>query len=215
MGERDMLLSVRRIVCLGDSITHEGDAPGGYVTLLREALNAKYPQNGIEVIGAGIGGHRSSDMRLRFSRDVLAHRPDIVTISCGINDVWHGFDAFHPDGDGPKRVPLPEFRKNVQAMVEAAQAERVQPIVLSTTVIEEDANSKGNVLLRDYNAVLEHVAKFCGCRFVDLVHPFLDEIARHRLETGQRDLWLTRDGVHLTSRGNALFAEVLLEGITN
>jgi len=205
----DILRGARRLVCLGDSITEQGEAPGGYVDRIREALAPRE----IEVINAGIGGHRSSDMRARFTRDVLRHRPDVVTVSCGVNDVWHGFDAFHPDGGGPRAVPLPQYRQNIQAMVEAAQGERVLPVILSTTIIEEDAASPANLRLRDYNDVLRHIADLTDCRFIDLFNPFLEEIARHRRETGERKLWLTTDGVHLNERGNALMAELALKGL--
>lgn len=205
----DLLRGAHRIVCLGDSITEGGEEPGGYVSLIRSAL----ADRGIGVVNAGIGGHRSNEMRARFTRDVLRHRPDLVTISCGINDVWHGFDAFHPDGSGPRRIPLPTFRQNIQTIVEAAQGERVMPVILSTTIIEEEANSKGNLILRDYNGVLEHIAGVTESRFIPLQQAFLDEIARHRRETGEIRLWLTTDGVHLNERGNALMARLVLEGL--
>jgi lysophospholipase L1-like esterase len=205
----DLLLGARRLVCLGDSITEQGDAAGGWVALVREALDPK----GVEVVNAGIGGHRSPDMKARFQRDVLRRQPDVITLSCGVNDVWHGFDAFHPDGGGPRGVALPAYRQNIQAMVEAAQGERILVAILSTTIMDEDANSKGNLILQDYNAVLRHIADLTDSRFIDLYHPFLDEVARHRRETGDRKLWLTTDGVHLNDRGNALMASVVLEGL--
>lgn len=205
----DLLRGARRIVCLGDSITELGEGPGGYVSLMRAAL----ADRGIEVINAGIGGHRSNDMLARLNRDVLRHRPDLVTISCGVNDVWHGFDAFHPDGGGPRSIPLPAYRKNIQAIVEAAQGERIMPVLLSTTVLDEEANSKGNRILRDYNAVLEHIAAVTDCRYIPLQQPFLDEIAAHRRESGGIRLWLTTDGVHLNERGNALMARLVLQGL--
>jgi lysophospholipase L1-like esterase len=205
----DLLMGAHRLACLGDSITEEGDRPNGWVKLVRAALEPR----GVEVVNAGVSGHRSPDMRARFERDVLRRRPDVVTVSCGINDVWHGFDAFHPDGGGPRGVPVPEYRQNIQAMVEAAQGERILVAILSTTIIDEDANSKGNLILKDYNDVLRHIADLNDSRFLDLYHPFLDEIARHRRETGDRKLWLTTDGVHLNDRGNALFADLVLTGL--
>src|SRR4051794_31980867 len=77
------LKDVHRIVCLGDSITQGGEAPGGYVWLLRRYLTALYPN--IEVINAGISGHKSTDMLERFQRDVLDKKPNLVTISVGVN----------------------------------------------------------------------------------------------------------------------------------
>src|SRR5579871_1722929 len=79
------LKDVHRIVCLGDSITQMGENPGGYVWLVRHFLNSIYPQQNIEVINAGISGHKSTDMIERFQRDVLDKKPDLITISCGVN----------------------------------------------------------------------------------------------------------------------------------
>src|SRR4051794_28866505 len=80
------LQGVHRIVCLGDSITEQGENPGAYVWLVRHFLNDVYPQEHIEVINAGISGHKSTDMLARFQRDVLDKKPDLVTISVGVND---------------------------------------------------------------------------------------------------------------------------------
>lgn len=212
MAVPESLRGVRRIVCLGDSITEMGEEPGGYVDIIRKALSDANGRS-IEVVNAGIGGHKSSDMLSRFERDVIARRPDLVTISCGINDVWHGFDAFHRDGGGPKGVPLPAFRKNVQAMVESAQGERIVPVLLSTTVIGEDPHSSGNRLLRNYNEVLRHIAGITGSRFIDLMTPFLEAIEAARTENPSLSLALTTDGVHLNDAGNRLMAETVLAGL--
>jgi lysophospholipase L1-like esterase len=59
---------------------------------------------------------------------------------------------------------------------------------------------------------MRHIADLTDCRFIDLFGPFLEEIGRHRRETGERKLWLTTDGVHLNERGNALMARVILAG---
>ena len=58
-----------RVVFLGDSITQAGAGAGGYVTLAKEALAKKYPNLGIEVIGAGISGNRVPDLEARLDRD--------------------------------------------------------------------------------------------------------------------------------------------------
>jgi lysophospholipase L1-like esterase len=57
--------SGQKIAFLGDSITEQGVAPLGYVSLTIAGLKA----NGIEVtaIGAGVSGHQSNDMLARVS----------------------------------------------------------------------------------------------------------------------------------------------------
>ena len=117
-----LLKGVHRVVTMGDSITQGGEDPGGYVWLVRHYLKALYPSQRIEVLNAGISGHKSNDMLKRFQKDVIDKKPDLVTISVGVNDVWHGFYDNHPLGDGPRGVPLEDYRKNVEAMISLAQA---------------------------------------------------------------------------------------------
>src|SRR5581483_2334806 len=78
-----------KVAFLGDSITAQGwGNPAGYVKLVVAAFEA----NGIKItpVPAGIGGHKSNDMLARVDRDVLSKKPQWMTLSCGVNDVWHG-----------------------------------------------------------------------------------------------------------------------------
>ena len=81
------------VVFLGDSITEQGAAPGGYVSMIRDSLSARYP--GIRVIGAGISGNKVPDLQRRLERDVLSKRPTLVVVYIGINDVWHSILPGH------------------------------------------------------------------------------------------------------------------------
>lgn len=207
------LRGVKRVVTLGDSITQGGGEPGGYVWLIQKALQALYPRAGIEVINAGISGHKSPDMHDRFQRDVLDKKPQLVTISVGINDVWHGFTPDHPEGGGPNGVPLDQFRQRVRQMVQAAWASHVRVAVLSTTVIGEDPDTPTNRMLEGYNEALEQVAREFGSLYIDLNAPFHQAIGEHRRATGDRGNWLTVDGVHMNPRGNRLMAREILRGL--
>ena len=90
---------------LGDSITAAGARPGGYCNLLIQALKAE----GITAkpIYKGIGGHKSNQMLKRVDKDILQHEPDWMTLSCGVNDVWHGKNG----------VNLEDYKKNMTAIV--------------------------------------------------------------------------------------------------
>src|SRR4051812_31104937 len=84
-----LVQSGQKIAFLGDSITAQGwSNPAGYVKLVVAGLAA----NGITIdpVPAGIGGHKSNDMLARLDHDVLSKKPNWVTVSCGVNDVWHG-----------------------------------------------------------------------------------------------------------------------------
>lgn len=207
------LKNVHRIVCLGDSITEMGEGRGGYVWLLRNTLKAIYPQHPIEVLNSGISGHKSTDMLARFQRDVLDKRPDLVTISVGVNDVWHGFYDNHPAGDGPRGIPLEDYRKNVAEMVSLAQAAKIEVVLLSTTVIHEDLKNRENAKLASYNAALQEIARQHKITFVDFQKPFQSLISTYRRTTGGRDDLLTSDGVHMNVQGNRVMANTIMTGL--
>jgi len=88
----------QKIAFLGDSITELGVGPHGYVTLVMKGLEA----NGVKAIAipAGRSGHKSNDMLARLDRDVISKKPEWMTLSCGVNDVWHGVNG----------VPLDKYK---------------------------------------------------------------------------------------------------------
>ncbi|MDX1934721.1 MAG: SGNH/GDSL hydrolase family protein [Capsulimonadales bacterium] len=209
------LRNVRRIVCLGDSITQQGENPGGYVRRVRRTLAAAFPEQPIEVLNAGISGHKSNDMLARFRRDVLDRKPDLVTISVGVNDVWHAFRDFarnrnYPEGNLPNGVPPDAFRRNVESMMKLAAEDGVRVVLLAATPIYEDLSSPENTRLAEYNAILKDLAVRHKCPFVDLYNSFRRLIRVYREETGGIDNLLTTDGVHMNAVGNRLMARQLL-----
>ncbi len=212
VGAGTLLQGVRRIVCLGDSITQFGDGPGGYVGLMRAYLAQAYPANGFEVLNAGVSGNTSNDEKARFDRDVLQKKPDLLTVSVGVNDVWHGFNAQSPQGGGPGGVTLPVYRANVEQMVAQAQAQGVTVVLLSPTVIGEDLNDPRNLMATSYIQALQDIARRRKCLFVDLRGPFQAFLDLSRT-TGHSENLLTVDGVHMNDWGNRLMAATLLSAL--
>ena len=212
-----LLQGVKRVVMLGDSITQGGEGPGGYVWLVRSYLKALYPAATIEVVNAGISGHKSTDMLARYQKDVLDKKPDLITISVGVNDVWHGYFDFAnnrpiPNGDGPNGIKLDAYTQNVEEMIKRGKNAGAKIVVLSTTVIYEDPQSKPNIAVANYNASLKRLAKKHGQTFVDFQKPFQKLIAAYRDTTGARDNLLTSDGVHMNAAGNKVMAYTVLQG---
>lgn len=212
------LRNVHRIVTMGDSITQGGEGPTGYVGLLRSTLAALYPTQHIEVINAGISGHKSTDMQARFQTDVIDRKPDLVTISVGVNDVWHAYRDFahgvdHPKGDLPNGVPLPLYRETVTAMVAAAQAAGIRVVLVSPTIIYENLQSVENRRLEEYVAAMQQIAREKSCIFVDLNRPFRRIIGEYQAHAGTGYKLLTVDGVHMNDAGNRVMAYVILQGL--
>jgi len=87
------------IVCHGHSVpagyfaTPMVDTMNAYPHLLHVGLKHRYPFAVVNVIVSAIGGEGSKGGAKRFERDVLCHRPDIITIDYGLNDRGLGLEA--------------------------------------------------------------------------------------------------------------------------
>ena len=72
---------MKTIVFLGDSLT-EGKIGASYVERIQKALGPE-----IRIINAGINGDTSQHLLRRLQTDVIAHKPDIVVVQVGLNDM--------------------------------------------------------------------------------------------------------------------------------
>ena len=189
----------QKIAFMGDSITAGGwGSPAGYVHLVIAGLDA----NGVKAkpIPAGIGGHKSNNMLERLQRDALDKHPDWMTLSCGVNDVWHG----------PNGVPLDRYKTNITAIIDQCQAAGVKVMILTSTVIGEELDNDNNKKLAPYNAFLAELAKEKKCLFADLNGLFQEAIKAHAAAGGKAGRLLTSDGVHMNPAGDQLMARGLL-----
>lgn len=87
------------IVCHGHSVpagyfkTPLVDTFNAYPHLLHQALKKqRFPNAVINVIVTAIGGEASEAGEKRFERDVLCHKPDLITIDYALNDRRLGLD---------------------------------------------------------------------------------------------------------------------------
>ncbi|HTI50926.1 MAG TPA: SGNH/GDSL hydrolase family protein, partial [Planctomycetaceae bacterium] len=195
-----------RIVFLGDSITQAGAAPGGYVTLVKEALATRHKNLEIEVIGAGISGNRVPDLERRLEKDVLAKKPTLVVIYIGINDVWHS-----QKGRG---TPKADFDAGLRRIVEKIQSAGARVVLCTPSVIGErhDGANPLDPMLDEYSDISRKVAADTKSQLLDLRQQFLGHLKKSNSKNAEKDL-LTTDGVHLNAAGNRFVADRVLEAL--
>ena len=190
-----------KIGFLGDSITAQGNSMHcGYINLVITALQV----NGVKAVKvpAGISGHKSNQMLARMDKDVLAKKPQHMTLSCGVNDVWHG----------KRGVPLDQYKVNVRKIVEKAQAAGVKVYILTATMISENQQAKNNQKLIAYNDFLRQLAKEKNCVLVDLNKDMQAEIAAVKKKYPNfKGNYLTVDVVHMNPLGNMMMARGILK----
>ncbi len=115
---------VVNIVCHGHSVpagyfaTPRVDSLNAYPHLLRVALAERFPYAVLNVIVSAIGGESSDAGAERFTRHVLTHRPDVVTIDYGLND---------------RRLGLTAARQAWESMIVAAREVDARVLLLTPT----------------------------------------------------------------------------------
>lgn len=207
-----------KIAFMGDSITAGGARKNGYLTMVMEALN----KEGLNLsrVAAGKSGHKSNDMLKRLDKDVISKKPQWMTLSCGVNDVWHfklrlGKRTF-------KGVGLEEYKKNITAIIDKAQAANIKVMVLTSTMIGEDPERELNKNLIPYNAFLREIAKEKKCLLADLDQDMQEALKKIPDAAGKARMFgepnykrniknkLTTDGCHMNTLGNAMMAKGIL-----
>lgn len=206
------------IAFMGDSITQDGNKPGGYVSLVMSALKSQ----GLEVkhIPAGKSGNKSTDMLARLDADVLSKKPQWMTLSCGVNDVWHfklvlGNRTF-------EGVGIEDYKKNITAIIDKAQAAGIKVMVLTSTMIGEDPSKELNQMMIPYNDFLRQIAKEKGCLLADLNADMQAQLKTIPDVPGKPKTFgsyfyggdvqnkLTSDGCHMNAEGNKMMARGVL-----
>ncbi len=94
------------VVCLGDSVTGVYYHTGGvraYPEMLELALKHTFPTGKLRVVNAGISGNTTIDGLGRLQKDVLDHKPQLVTVMFGLNDMV--------------RVPVADYRANLATII--------------------------------------------------------------------------------------------------
>ena len=191
------------VIFFGDSITDAGrredpDRLGsGYVRLLAGKLDGR------TVINSGIGGNRAVDLQAQLDDDVLAHRPDLVSIMIGINDTWRRFDRNEPTSTEAYEE---SYRDVLRRITDAgARAILLEPFVLPVT--EEQATAWREDLVPRIEVVHR-----LGADFDAPVVPLDVELNKLAAERGSAEL--AADGVHPTDRGHAEIARLWLNSAT-
>ncbi|WNF36664.1 SGNH/GDSL hydrolase family protein [Bacillaceae bacterium IKA-2] len=196
----------KRLLFIGDSITESGryeDERGignGYVNVIYNKLIAEDPS--LQIFNRGVGGDKITDLEERWDEDVLSLNPDILSVSIGVNDVWHQLD--HPDSS---LVDPIQFELIYRRLLQSIDP-KVKVILMEPTIITESISSEGNKQLKVYAAIVRKIAKELSANLVPTFTVFMD-----RLEKGNH-LKLTTDGVHMTKEGNELMAETWLTAVS-
>jgi len=183
------------IVFIGDSITDAERMSAaykpfgaGYVHFTANALLAKYPQLNLNIINSGVSGNTIHDLKTRWQRDCISHKPDILSILIGVNDIWRRIAENDPSG----AADLDEYDSMYRQLISQTKKEcNSRIVIIEPFMFCDDLNNPVFVELRrfvekvrtiaaDFNAVLVPLQKAIDERIkevppqnwsLDMVHP--------------------------------------------
>lgn len=151
------------VVCHGHSVpagyfvTPVVDTFNAYPHLLHRGLKTRFPHAVINVIVTAIGGETSEGGAQRFAKDVLSHRPDVVTLDYGLND---------------RRIGLEKARAAWSSMIEAARANDVEVVLLTPTGDLSAKLDDPDDALNQHAAQIRDLAAEYGVALVDSLTAF-------------------------------------------
>ncbi len=176
---------MKKLIAFGDSLTR-GYQSGiifketPYTSYIKPLLGDNWTLE-----NKGINGELTSQMLARFNRDVINHKPDVVVILGGTNDIGWGVDT--------KNIV-----DNLKTMIQKSLDAEIIPIPCA---IPSLIGYEHLVLHRQVvNAEIVRFAKDKNLSFVDLFTVTADK--NHNL-----DRKYSNDGLHLNTDGYKLIAQ--------
>lgn len=175
-----------RTVFLGDSIT-DGNT---YPLLVRSALQqAGLPP--MVAINAGIGGDTAAGMQTRVVRDVLDHRPTLVTLNAGANDVFRGVSA-------------EDYERRIRAIALELREANVALLLLTPNIMFGKRLEKADRVLKGYEEAMRRVAADFSLRVA--------EVRQRQEEAQARGVrQLAADDLHPNYQGQRSIARAVLD----
>ena len=191
----------------GDSITYgEYDGVfGGWVDILKRYALQKYNEGSNELIlfNLGIGGETTEGLLNRMSHEMKARNSvdgNIIFIGYGANDL--------AKKDENQLVNPEQFKTNIEIAVQNAKQYSKDIFLVSILPLSENIDSKvsptGKVRTNEdvliYNQILKTIATENSLNYIDFHSVFLQD----------KEILLSKDGVHPNEKGYGLMAEIAI-----
>jgi acyl-CoA thioesterase-1 len=187
-----------KIITFGDSLTvgyqtpseaNPGGEPTPYGRWVQEMIRPS-----AEVIVSGVNGELTGEMALRLGRDVIAVQPDVVVILGGSNDLgWNAEPA--------------AIMRNLVTMYERCRAAGITSVAVTVPSIRG-----ADALIPARLALNQFILDYGRARSQSVVDLFT---ATAEPDTRRLAQAYSNDGLHLTTEGYRVFAELVSRAIAS
>lgn len=206
------------VVFQGDSITHGGRGPTSdpnhvlghsYPFLIAAEAGARHPSLGWRFVNRGVSGDTVAELSARWQEDALDHRPDVLSILVGVNDVADVMDGKSSDATGVA------FRSAYGALLsralEALPSVRLvlgEPFYLPTSP-DPGVREAWAAQVAVHALVVRELAVAHGTTFVPYQQALDDAVTR---APAAHWVW---DGIHPTYAGQRILADAWIAAVTS
>ena len=203
------------VLFIGDSISdYERRRPVGeglfnawgtsYVANASALLSCMYPELGLRLINMGISGNQITSLEERWETDVMALKPDWVSVLIGINDVWRQFDS--------PQIPEHHVLPDVYAATYERLMERTLPhvkgmILMTPYFMEPNRADPMRARMDEYGEIVRKTAEKYGQTFVDL------QAAWDKLFVHMHPCNIAWDRIHPNQMGHMYIAKQFLAAV--
>jgi len=185
---------MRRVVLIGDSIRI------GYQAAVECELTGR-----AEVWAPGENGGTSENVLAHLDEWVIARRPDIVHLNCGLHDLRI------ERGRNERAVPLPQYRVNLNTIFRRIRDESNPVIIWATTT---PVNERWHRERKDFDRRESDVDAYnqAAGEVANRMDIPINDLYAVVMEHG-RDAILSPDGVHYSEAGYDLLGRAVAEAI--
>jgi lysophospholipase L1-like esterase len=200
-----------KILFQGDSITDAFRKPeeinpafqlgNGYAFLVAARLGARHPERRFEFINRGISGHAVQDLEKRWQSDAIDHRPDLLSLLIGVNNIIRR-------QNGSKDIPDSDLLASYRRMLEQMRAQnpRIRFLLMEPFLIEAgEVTAAWQAALKPIQEGIAAIAREFDAPLIPLQSIFDKSLA-----LAPAAYW-AYDGIHATHAGFQLIADAWLE----
>lgn len=199
-----------RVVFFGDSITDQRL----YTTFTETYAVTRFPQRKIAFFHSGWGGDRvtggaGGGIQIRLTRDVIAYRPNVVTIMLGMNDGrYRKFDQqiFDIYSGGYKQI-VARLKKEVPGVRITA----IQPSPYDDVTRNPTFEGGYNAVLLRYSDFIQELGRGESLTVADLNRPVTAMLQNAKAANNETAQKIIPDRVHPGAAGHLIMAESLLK----
>ena len=155
------------------------------------------------LLNLGCNGHRITDLKHRWQRDVLDLKPDWLIILIGINDVWRQFDRLNDRN----QVNINNFEETYRSIIAESKTDSGQIVLMSPYYLELNLDDPMRIKMDQYSQIVERLSIEYQCPFINLQKAFDHFLSSRTVES------ISSDKIHISKVGHTIIAQSFLKTI--